>query len=57
MTTQMAFGNPNDVESVYQKFNFIHPNLKFTKKENDKQLPFLNVLITKKFKNLKNQKI
>ena len=52
----LAFDNPNDVESVYQKFNFIHPNLKFTKEENDKKMPFLNILITKTFKNLKFKK-
>ena len=29
----LAFDNPNDVESVYQKFSSIHPNLKFNKEE------------------------
>ena len=44
----LAFDNPNDVEYVYQIFNSIHPNLKFTKEEeNERKLPFLDVLITK----------
>ena len=43
----LAFDNPNDVEYVYQIFNSIHPNLKFTKEENKRKLPFLDVLITK----------
>ena len=44
----LAFNNPNDVEYVYQIFNSIHPNLKFTKEEeNERKLPFLDVLITK----------
>ena len=43
-----AFDNPNDVEYVYQIFNSIHPNLNFTKEEeNERKLPFLDVLITK----------
>ena len=42
----LVFDNPNDVEYVYQIFNFIHPNLKFTKEEeNERKLPFLDVLI------------
>ena len=45
----LAFDNPNDVEYVvYQVFNSIHPNLKFTKEEeNERKLPCLDVLITK----------
>ena len=44
----LAFDNPNDVEYVYQIFNSIHPNLKFTKEEkNERKLPFLDVLIIK----------
>ena len=44
----LAFDSPNDVEYVYQIFNYIHPNLKFTKEEeNERKLPFLDVLITK----------
>ena len=44
----LAFDNPNDVEYVYQIFNSIHPNLNFTKEEeNERKLPFLDVLITK----------
>ena len=37
-----------DVEYVHHIFNSIHPNLKFTKEEeNERKLPFLDVLITK----------
>ena len=44
----LAFDNPNDVDYVYQIFNSIHPNLKFTKEEEkERKLPFLDVLITK----------
>ena len=44
----LAFDNQNDMEYVYQIFNFIHPNLKFTKEEEkERKLPFLDVLITK----------
>ena len=44
----LAFDNPNDIEYVYQIFNSIHPNLKFTKEEEyERKLPFLDVLITK----------
>ena len=44
----LAFDKPNDVEFVYQKFNSIYPNLKFTiVEENDHKLPFLDVLIIK----------
>ena len=44
----LALDNPNDVEYVYQIFNYIHPNLKFTKEEeNERKLPFLDVFITK----------
>ena len=43
----LAFDNPNDVEYVYQIFNSIHPNLKFTEEKNERKLPFLGVLITK----------
>ena len=44
----LAFNNPNDMESIHQKFNSIHPNLKFTKeKENDKKLPFFDFVIIK----------
>ena len=44
----LTFDNPNDVEYVYHIFNSIHPNLKFTKEEeNERKLPFLDVLITK----------
>ena len=44
----LVFDNPNDIEYVYQIFNSIHPNLKFTKEEENKEkLPFLDVLITK----------
>ena len=44
----LTFNNPNDVEFVYQIFNSIYPNLKLTKEEeNERKLPFLDVLITK----------
>ena len=44
----LAFDNPNDIEYVYQILNSIHPNLKFTKEEeNEGKLPFLDVVITK----------
>ena len=44
----LAFDNPYDVEYVYQIFNSIHPNLKFTKEEeNERKLLFLDALITK----------
>ena len=39
----LAFDNPNDIEYVYQIFNSIHPNLKFTKEEKTEgKLPFLD---------------
>ena len=54
----LAFDNPNDIEYVYQIFNSIHPNLKFTKEEeNEGKLPFLDVLLPKHLTESKRQYI
>ena len=52
----LAFDNPNDGDFVYQQFNSIHPNLKFTKEEEkDKKLSFWVFQILKRQTGSKRQ--
>ena len=52
----LAFDNKEDIEKTFQLFNSIHPKIKFTKElENNNQLPFLDIHITKTSKGIETR--
>ena len=54
----LALDNLNDVQSVYQKFKSIYPNLKFTKaEENDKKQPIFGYVNYQDVKRNRNDSI